>query len=188
MATLVAGFTTLCVTVIDKTYSVSYPYEVFKINISCSWELNGWWISVLLKLSYAGSMKHKAYSRTYLWFPINTRSDILSILAGGFKPLGLKEKTCILRLCEWIQLISGTVAFLFQEEAYALWKSQWRKLYEEGSRSWNVIDEMCNTFFLVNLVDNDFINGNAIYEVLSRVLGYQDETRADSIEVSSTMQ
>ena len=63
-----------------------------------------------------------------------------------------------------------------------MWKSQWRKLYDEGSLSWNIIDEVCNTFYLVNLVDNDFVNGNAIYDVLSKVLKYQDEIRSGSVE------
>ena len=71
---------------------------------------------------------------------------------------------------------------LLQDEAYALWKSQWRKLYEEESTSWKVIDEVCNTYYLVNLVDNDFVDGKAIYKILSKVLEYRDEVCAGSIE------
>ena len=70
----------------------------------------------------------------------------------------------------------------FQDEAYGLWKTQWRNLYEEESTSWKVIDHVCRTYYLVNLVDNDFVDGNAIYEMLSKVIKYQDEIRAGLTE------
>lgn len=51
-------------------------------------------------------------------------------------------------------------------EAFALWKEQWAKLYEAGTRSRQIIDEISDRYFLVNLVDNDFPRGNCLFDVL----------------------
>jgi methylenetetrahydrofolate reductase (NADPH) len=37
---------------------------------------------------------------------------------------------------------------------------QWKSLYAEGSTSAKVIQEIHDTYYLVTVVDNDFINGN----------------------------
>lgn len=71
---------------------------------------------------------------------------------------------------------------IWKDEAYGLWKTQWRKLYAEGSQSWNVIDEVCRTYYLVNLVDNDFVKGDLIYEMLTKVLQLSDEIRSGVTE------
>jgi methylenetetrahydrofolate reductase (NADPH) len=47
---------------------------------------------------------------------------------------------------------------IWKDEAFALWKSQWASLYEEGSISRNVIDKIADTYYLVNIVDNNFID------------------------------
>ncbi len=47
-----------------------------------------------------------------------------------------------------------------QDEAFQLWKSEWGSLYEKDSTSRKVIDQVASSYFLVSVVDNDFINGN----------------------------
>lgn len=47
-----------------------------------------------------------------------------------------------------------------QDEAFQLWTSEWGSLYEEGSKSRKVIENVASTYFLVSVVDNDYINGN----------------------------
>ena len=49
---------------------------------------------------------------------------------------------------------------MWKEEAFALWGSQWQSLYEKGSSSEKVIEEIKSKYFLVSVVDNDFVNGN----------------------------
>lgn len=43
-----------------------------------------------------------------------------------------------------------------QDEAFELWLTQWATAYEEGSAARKVIQDIHDTFFLVNIVDNDF--------------------------------
>ena len=51
-------------------------------------------------------------------------------------------------------------------EAFALWHEQWGKHYEAESESRKVLDRIRETYYLVNLVDNDFPKGNCLWNVL----------------------
>ncbi|XP_031571834.1 methylenetetrahydrofolate reductase-like [Actinia tenebrosa] len=63
------------------------------------------------------------------------------------------------------------IAFQFwKDEAFALWNQQWRNLYPEGSPSRDVIKTIQETFYLINLVDNDYVAGNSLFDVLNNVL------------------
>ncbi len=53
-----------------------------------------------------------------------------------------------------------------QDEAFALWTSEWGALYEEGSHSRKIIDEIASTWYLVSVVDNDYVNGD-LFPVLN---------------------
>lgn len=47
-----------------------------------------------------------------------------------------------------------------QDEAFGLWTSEWGALYEKGSRSSQIIEEIASTWYLVSVVDNDYVNGD----------------------------
>ena len=40
------------------------------------------------------------------------------------------------------------------------WKNEWGNIYEKDSESYKLIDNIYNSFYLVFIVDNDFINSN----------------------------
>ena len=46
-----------------------------------------------------------------------------------------------------------------------LWQTQWASLYPPASLSHQIIKQIQNTYYLVNLVDNDFVQGNVLFEV-----------------------
>ena len=54
----------------------------------------------------------------------------------------------------------------WREEAFALWHENWAKLYEEESTSRKIIDDISKSYYLVNLVDNDFPKGNCLWNAL----------------------
>jgi len=49
---------------------------------------------------------------------------------------------------------------VWKDEAFALWLSQWAPLYEEGSASRALIQEVHDSYYLVNCVDNDYVKGD----------------------------
>ncbi len=58
---------------------------------------------------------------------------------------------------------------IWKDEAFALWKSQWQSIYEKDSKSWNLLQEIHDSFYLVTVVDNDFINGD-IFAIFDKIM------------------
>jgi len=59
---------------------------------------------------------------------------------------------------------------VWRNESYALWQEKWAKLYEPDSTARNVIENIAETYYLVNLVDNDYPKGNCLWTVLDDML------------------
>lgn len=47
-----------------------------------------------------------------------------------------------------------------QDEAFQLWTTEWARLYDKASQSHKVITEIASTWFLVSVVDNDYVSGD----------------------------
>lgn len=58
---------------------------------------------------------------------------------------------------------------VWKEEAFNLWLSKWATIYEDQSESKQLIQHVHDEYFLVNIVDNDFINGN-IFDLFFRAI------------------
>ena len=57
-----------------------------------------------------------------------------------------------------------------QDEAFELWIERWGKHYKEGSKSRSIIQSIHDTFYLVNLVDNDYVKGSVLFDLLAKVI------------------
>ena len=60
--------------------------------------------------------------------------------------------------------------FNFQDEAFALWEHQWGRIYPEKSREREIIHTIHDAYYLINLVDNDYVAGNKLFDILDIVL------------------
>ena len=67
--------------------------------------------------------------------------------------------------------------FVWKEEAFALWRAAWASAYPSDSPSHRNIMTIHDSYFLVNVVDNDFIRGN-IFEIFELV---QEELKSGDI-------
>ncbi|ETV95252.1 methylenetetrahydrofolate reductase [Aphanomyces invadans] len=57
--------------------------------------------------------------------------------------------------------IVDTDSFMaWKDEAFSLWLSMWASLYNDESPAHALIHQIRDTFFLVSIVDNNFVNGN----------------------------
>lgn len=56
---------------------------------------------------------------------------------------------------------------VWKDEAFALWQEQWGKLYPEGSPSRDLLTRISESYYLVNLVDNDFPKESSLWDVLT---------------------
>ncbi|KAF3792910.1 putative methylenetetrahydrofolate reductase [Nymphaea thermarum] len=53
------------------------------------------------------------------------------------------------------------VSFMvWKDEAFDIWTKGWACLFQEGDASRQILDEVRKSYFLVSLVDNDYVNGN----------------------------
>jgi len=57
----------------------------------------------------------------------------------------------------------------WKTEAFGLWTAQWAALYEPDSQSRKIITDISENYYLVNLIDNDFPQGNCIWQVLDEM-------------------
>ena len=63
--------------------------------------------------------------------------------------------------------IVDTRSFLiWQDEAFSLWMNDWASIYEAQSESYELIKEIYDTYYLVNVVDNDFVDGDILKQIL----------------------
>ncbi|GBF91075.1 5,10-methylenetetrahydrofolate reductase [Raphidocelis subcapitata] len=49
---------------------------------------------------------------------------------------------------------------VWKDEAFGLWLTEWGALYEEGSPSRKLLQRIHDTWWLVSVVDNDYVGGN----------------------------
>ena len=63
--------------------------------------------------------------------------------------------------------IVDTRSFLiWKDEAFGLWINDWASIYKQKSDSYNLLHQIHDSYYLVNIVDNDFIDGDMIKHIL----------------------
>lgn len=59
-------------------------------------------------------------------------------------------------------VVDPTAFMVWKKEAFQLWLDQWASLYDEDSASHSLIHSIHDSYFLINVVDHDFVNGNLL--------------------------
>jgi methylenetetrahydrofolate reductase (NADPH) len=59
---------------------------------------------------------------------------------------------------------------LQKDEAFNIWIERWGHLYEPNSQSRQILENVANSYLLVNLVDNDYVKENCIFELLDEMV------------------
>lgn len=64
---------------------------------------------------------------------------------------------------------------VWKDEAFGLWTSLWGSIYDQDSPSYKLIEHVRDTFFLVNVVDNDFVQGDiwALFNEVLQAMSFQ---------------
>ena len=63
--------------------------------------------------------------------------------------------------------IVDTRSFLiWKDEAFSLWIDDWANIYDAESESYKLLNEVYNTYYLVNIVDNNFVDGDILKHIL----------------------
>lgn len=56
-----------------------------------------------------------------------------------------------------------------QDEAFQLWTEDWANLYAKGSRSYKIIQDIVDNWYLVSVVENDYVHGDLFKVLLGNV-------------------
>ena len=57
-------------------------------------------------------------------------------------------------------IFDPSVFLVWSEEAFSIWTSMWLNLYEMDSPSYELIENIRDTYYLVAIIDNDYIGSN----------------------------
>ena len=63
-------------------------------------------------------------------------------------------------------IVDARSFLIWKDEAFGLWINDWASIYNEKSDSYNLLHQIHDSYYLVNIVDNDFINGDMIKHIL----------------------
>jgi len=66
-------------------------------------------------------------------------------------------------------VVDHTAFFLWSEELFHNIKDEWISLYEKDSKSHKIISSLHDNYYLVNIVENDFVNGN-LQEIIEKFI------------------
>jgi methylenetetrahydrofolate reductase (NADPH) len=73
---------------------------------------------------------------------------------------------------------------IWKDEAFMLWGTHWASLYSPESTSHHIISHIQNTYYLVNLVDNDFVSGNVLFQLVNKVLDGMSKASSPTTETA----
>ena len=65
-------------------------------------------------------------------------------------------------------IVDARSFMIWKDEAFSIWMNDWAAIYEEDSISYSVLKNIYENYYLVNIVDNDFINSKMIKEILEK--------------------
>lgn len=63
---------------------------------------------------------------------------------------------------------------IWKDEAFSHWMDKWATIYDKDSKSHEYLQSVHDSYFLVNVVENDFINGN-LSEILCQFIDKNQE-------------
>lgn len=108
------------------------------------------WIHKLLKAMEAyPTLSYHALDRQGNEFRNKPADSVTAVTWGVFPGREVLQPTIV-----------DTSSFgAWKDEAFELWQTQWATLYEKDSETFQVIQAICSSYFLVNIVDHDYTNG-----------------------------
>jgi len=89
----------------------------------------------------------------------NCEGTINAVTWGVFPNEEVKQPT----------VVDSNSFLTWKEEAFSLWLVEWASIYPAESPSRRLIEEIHSTWYLVNVVDNNFMSGNLFGILISAV-------------------
>ncbi|CAF1407951.1 unnamed protein product [Rotaria magnacalcarata] len=111
---------------------------------------------------------------------VNKSGEVNETNTDGEQPIALTWGVFAGREIIQPTVVDPISFMIWKDEAFNLWMECWGKLYEQGSRSYSIIEEISNTYLLVNLVDNDYPQDSCLWALLDAMFEYQKANSKDN--------
>ncbi|KAK1379456.1 Methylenetetrahydrofolate reductase [Heracleum sosnowskyi] len=105
------------------------------------------------------SLTYMAVDKKGSWVSNISNTDVNAVTWGVFPSKEIIQPT----------VVDPSSFLVWKDEAFELWSKAWAQLYPEEDASRKLLEEVQNSYYLVSLVDNDYINGD-IFAVFKEIL------------------
>ncbi|GAB4858979.1 hypothetical protein Ancab_010451 [Ancistrocladus abbreviatus] len=124
-----------------------YVYQKAYLEFFCSKDN----LNVLIeKCKVFRSLTYMAVSKDGTWISNVDSSDVNAVTWGVFPAKEIIQPT----------VVDPASFMVWKDEAFEIWSRAWAQLYPEGDPSRKLLVEVQSSYFLVSLVDNDYIHGD----------------------------
>ncbi|XP_011074036.1 probable methylenetetrahydrofolate reductase [Sesamum indicum] len=124
-----------------------YVYQKAYLEFFCSPEkLN----ALVDKCKIFPSLTYMAVNKEGIWKSNVSNTDVNAVTWGVFPANEIIQPT----------VVDPQSFMVWKDEAFEIWSRGWAKLYPEDDPSRKLIDEVQGKYYLVSLVDNDYVHGD----------------------------
>ncbi|CAL0328071.1 unnamed protein product [Lupinus luteus] len=124
-----------------------YVYQKAYVEFFCSKEKLD---ALVIKSKDRSSLTYMAVNKEGAWKSNVGPTYVNAVTWGVFPAKEIVQPTIV-----------DPVSFkVWKDEAFEIWSRGWAALYPEGDISRKLVEEVGSSYFLVSLVENDFVNGD----------------------------
>ncbi|CAL5398197.1 unnamed protein product [Camellia sinensis] len=124
-----------------------YVYQKAYVEFFCSRDkLN----ALVEKCSAFPYVTYMAVNKHGIWISKVGQTDVNAVTWGVFPGKEIIQPT----------VVDPSSFMVWKDEAFEIWSRGWAQLYPEADPSRNLLEEVQSSYFLVSLVDNDYISGD----------------------------
>ncbi|GAV67185.1 MTHFR domain-containing protein [Cephalotus follicularis] len=132
-----------------------YVYQKAYLEFFCSKEkLN----ALVDKCKALPSVTYMAVNKQGTWISNVGSTDVNAVTWGVFPAKEIIQPT----------VVDPASFVVWKDEAFEIWSRGWANLYPEGDPSRKLLEEVQSSYYLVSLVDNDYIHGD-VFAVFSDI-------------------
>ncbi|KAL3619855.1 hypothetical protein CASFOL_034767 [Castilleja foliolosa] len=124
-----------------------YVYQKAYLEFFCSPEkLN----ALVDKCKHFPNLTYMAVNKQGSWASNASKTDVNAVTWGVFPAREIIQPT----------VVDPESFLVWKDEAFEIWSRGWAKLYPDTDPSKKLLEEVESSYYLVSLVDNDYINGD----------------------------
>ncbi|CAA0831806.1 Methylenetetrahydrofolate reductase 2 [Striga hermonthica] len=124
-----------------------YEYQKAYVEFFCSPEKLNALVEKCKNFSY---LTYMAVDKQGSWISNVKKTDVNAVTWGVFPAKEIIQPT----------VVDSESFLVWKDEAFEIWSRGWAKLYSETDPSRKLLEQVESSYYLVSLVDNDYIHGD----------------------------